>query len=194
VPLDNVAWDLSVSDSILAVEFLRGSGREIRSYAEGTFGLGADRDGLLTGFLETDSLGVLEPFLATLFGVLPDERVFGAPRPSGVIKSYFEVTGSSSDFTASVAFEGHRLDRGSVFVDSVQSSASWHSANREARLQVSLDSLELGRWAFQDIQLGFTGPTDSLHWFARTRFGADGWGAAIAWGHPFPTETGGSCH
>jgi len=183
VSLDNVMWDFSVTDSILDLEFLRGSGRDIRSHAEGTFGIGADRGGLLTGFFETDSLGVLEPFLGTLFGVLPDERVFGAPRPSGSINSYFEVAGSSADFTASVAFEGRRLDRGSLSADSVQGSASWHNLNREAQLEASVNSLELGRWSFAGIEVALAGPTDSLDWAAQTRFGADGWGMAVAEGY-----------
>jgi hypothetical protein len=182
VSLDSVSWGLAVDDSLLFFDSLRASGRGITAYAEGALGLGGDRDSTIYGFLTTDSLGVLEPFLASLFGSLPDERVFGAKRPSGSIDSYFEVTGATADYRATVDFEGRRIDRGSVFVDSVQARGSWVSATREVRLETSLDSLELGRWKFADIEVVLAGPTDSLEWRARSRFGADGWGATIAEG------------
>ena len=182
VSLDSVVWDLAVQDSMLMLESLVASGRGIDANASGALGLGRANDSTVSASLATDSLGVLEPFLAGLFGPLPDERVMGAPRPSGSFRADVQVLGSLSDYQATVDFAGRRIDRGSVFVDSLEGNGSWLSTARDASLSVSLDSLELGRWLFADVEVAFDGPADSLDWSARSRFGADGWGAAIAAG------------
>jgi hypothetical protein len=183
VSLDSVSWELAVRDSTLVFESLRASGRGVDVYADGGLGIGAAQDSTISGSFKTDSLGVLEPFLARLVGALPDERVLGARRPSGSVHAYLEVLGSTADYRATVDVTGRRVDRGSVFADSIYARGTWTSATREVQLETSLGSLELGRWAFADMEVVLGGTTDSLEWYARTRFGADGWGAAIAAGH-----------
>ena len=182
VSLDSMVWDLAVRDSMLVLESLLASGRGVDASANGELGLGGAFDGTISGSFVTDSLGVLEPLLAGLFGPLPDERVMGARRPSGSLRADVQVLGSMSDYRATVDFAGRRIDRGAVFVDSVEGNGAWRNATREAQLEASLDSLELGRWSFADLQVALDGPADSLEWTARSRFGADGWGAAIAGG------------
>jgi hypothetical protein len=182
VSLDSVIWDLAVRDSMLVLGSLRASGRGIDAKADGALGLGGEHDGTISGSFAIDSLGVLEPFLTGLFAPLPDERVMGARRPSGSLQAEVQVLGSLSDYRASVDFAGRRIDRGSVFVDSVEGRGAWSNVTGEAFLETSLDSLELGRWSFADVEVTLEGPTDSLGWFARSSFGADGWGAAIAEG------------
>jgi len=87
IALDSVKWDLAVRDSMLVLDSLRAMGRGIDAYASGALGFGETRDGTVTGFVETDSMGVLEPLIAGMFGTLPDERLVGAKRPSGSLRA-----------------------------------------------------------------------------------------------------------
>jgi len=93
VSLDSISWELAIQDSMLHFAYLQASGRGVEAFAQGALGLGGGRDSTIAGSFSTDSLGVLEPFLATLFGALPNERVVGAQRPSGSVDAYLEVQG-----------------------------------------------------------------------------------------------------
>jgi len=183
VALESVVWNLALHDSLLSLESMRATGRGVNFEAGGAIGIGGSREGTMTAHLETDSLGVLEPFLSQLLGELPEERRRNQRRPSGSILADAEIHGAFGDYRLDVDFSGRRLDRGTSFVDSVQGKLAWVSESNEAELNVMLDSLELGRWAFADLELRLNGPIDSLAWDARTRFGADGWGAVKAEGH-----------
>ena len=182
VSLDSVSWNLAVANGLLVLDSVRGSGRGLEAYAAGALGIGAENDGSIAAFVATDSMGLLEPFLSGLFGPLPDELSVTARRPSGSLRADVQVVGSLSDYHASAEFQGRRIDRGSVFVDSLGGRVEWNSGARRALFEMSLDSLELGAWVFADIEVALDGPIDSLEWFARSRFGADGWGGAIARG------------
>ncbi len=187
VALDNITWDLSVSDHMLSLHSLQAIGRGIDARADGAIGVGPAPEGTVSGHVTTDSLGVLEPFLATLFGALPVEQGMGGTRPSGLLRAGLSVSGELGGYRFETEIEGRRLRRGDVFVDSLQANGTWISDTRDALLAVSLDSVELGRWVFADVELELGGQPDSLDWFARTRFGPDGWGAAIAEGNLIST-------
>jgi translocation and assembly module TamB len=181
VRVDSVSVAMVVADSAIRLDTLEVWGRHLRMTGGGQIGIAEGLPGTITLSAANDSMAAIEPLLEDLFGPLGAEyQEIG--QPWGSIELAVDVDGTLEKYVASGTVDVRQLDRGGLHTSRLHAEAQWNNSSNQLRLTGSIDSLELGRWEFADLELNVAGPADSLRWFARSRFGADGLGAWIARG------------
>jgi hypothetical protein len=147
----------------------------------GEIGLSGGLPGEMSLAVANDSIASIEPLLESLLGSL-DPVFRQAGQPWGSLRLTLNVEGALSDFLVSGVLDARDVDRGDLHVTRILAEGTWRNTSRQLQLSGSIDSMEISHWQFADSELRVEGPTDSLGWFARTRFGPDGLGAWIAEG------------
>ncbi|KPJ96469.1 MAG: hypothetical protein AMS18_00785 [Gemmatimonas sp. SG8_17] len=181
VRLDSASVTLRVADGTLGLDTLEVWGRQLRMSGAGEIGLSGGLPGELSLAAANDSIASIEPLLESLLGSL-DPVFREAGQPWGSLRLTLNVEGALSDFLVSGVLDARDVDRGDLHVTRILAEGTWRNTSRQLQLSGLIDSMEISRWQFADSELRVEGPTDSLGWFARTRFGPDGLGAWIAEG------------
>jgi translocation and assembly module TamB len=181
VRVDSVTVALAVADSAIRLDTLEVWGTRLRMTGEGEIGMSEGLPGTITLSAANDSMAAIEPLLEGLFGPLGSEyQELG--QPWGSIELGLTVNGKLSDYEVIGTLDVRGLDRGQLHTSRLHAEATWDESWSQLSFTGGIDSLELGHWEFADLEASVEGPTDSLSWSARSRFGPDGLGAWIARG------------
>ncbi len=181
VRVDSASVTMRVAAGTLGLDTLEVWGRQLRLTGAGEIGLSGGLPGEISLAVANDSIASIEPLLESLLGSL-DPVFREAGQPWGSLGLTLSVEGALSDLLVSGVLDARDVDRGNLHVTRMLAEGTWRSASRQLQLTGSIDSMEMGRWEFADLDMRVEGPSDSLGWFARTRFGPDGLGAWIAEG------------
>jgi len=181
VTVDSIAVSLAATESAIRLDTLEVWGRRLRLSGTGSVGTAAGLPGTVTLTAANDSIAAIEPLLEALFGELsPQFRYVG--QPWGSIGLNVTVSGTLRDYAVAGQLDVRNLQRGHLYASVLTADGTWYGPSNTLDLTAAIDSIEIGRWKFADVEATVEGPVDSIEWFARTRFGPDGLGAMIGEG------------
>jgi translocation and assembly module TamB len=165
--LDSARAVIALSRDLLRIDTLEVWARGIEIGAEGSFGLESPRRGVLVFAGRSDSIGVIEPTLESVFGPLE----VGAPPPRGRIDIAGRIDGSFEGYQVTARLSATTLRRGDMYAGNARGTVSFGSVERTLALEAEADSLEAAGFGFKDVQVQVEGRADSLSWFTRGVFG-----------------------
>jgi hypothetical protein len=172
VSIDGAQAAITMADSLARVDTLRVWARNLAVEAEGSFGLEAGWQGALRFVASADSIGALEPAVESWLG--PLVTADSSRLPDGTARVAGQLTGNLESYRLVGNLQTGDLRRGPFYVSQLSGRGSWTSASRILVFDGRADSLELGDFAFFDVQTRLNGRPDSLHWQGRGAFGLDG--------------------
>ena len=172
VSIDGAEVLISVADTLARVDTLRVWASNLEVEAAGSFGVDAPQTGTLRFVASADSIGALEPAVASWLG--PLVAADSSHLPDGTARLVGELSGNVESYRLVGNVETGDLRRGPFYVSRLSGRANWTSASRILVFDGRADSLELGDFAFFDVETRLNGRPDSLHWQGRGAFGLDG--------------------
>ncbi len=177
LPLDTARAHVVATEAAVALDSLTVRGFAVDLRAQGGLGMRGGGSDTLSFTATTDSIGVLEPLLQRFLGL----RELGdlTERPAGRIGVDGLLIGGGGDLEVIADFDVDGLRRGSLFVSHADGAGRWESAARALRLSFAIDSAAYGAVTVARASALLEGRSDSLSWFARSRWGYGHW---IGWG------------
>jgi hypothetical protein len=163
---------ITIADTLASVDTLRVWANNLSVEAQGSFGLDAPRNGTLRFVASADSIGVLEPAVEVWLG--PLVAADSSRLPGGTARLVGQLSGNLESYRLTGNLQTGDLRRGPFYVSRLSGRGNWTSASRIFVFDGNADSLELGGFAFFDVEARLNGRPDSLHWQGRGAFGLDG--------------------
>ncbi|MCH8255472.1 MAG: translocation/assembly module TamB domain-containing protein, partial [Gemmatimonadetes bacterium] len=172
-PLDRVTGVVRFADSMIHVDSLEVRGPSLYAVADGSLGLAASRTGTLWLRVAIDSLGTIETLLRDLVPWMDRDSLL--VRMSGAVHADLAVTGSVGGYQTSAVLDVPLAASSGARVEGLNLRVQWSSAfDGPVAIDGTLDSVDLGRFSYSDLELNVVGRRNAATWSARARIGTDG--------------------
>lgn len=172
-PLDKVTGVVRFADSMIHVDSLEVWGPSLYAVADGSLGLTASRSGTLSLRVAVDSLGTIEALLRDRVPWMDRDSLL--VRMSGAVHADLAVTGSVGGYQASAVLDVPLAASSNARVEGLDLRLQWSSASDgPVAIDGTLDSVDLGRFSYSDLELNVAGRRSAATWSARARIGTEG--------------------
>ena len=172
-PLDRVTGVVRFTDSMIHVDSLEVRGPSLYAVADGSLGLTASRSGTLWLRVAIDSLGTIEALLRDRVPWMDRDSLL--VRMSGAVHADLAVTGSVGAYQTSAVLDVPLAASSGARVEGLNLRLQWSSAfDGPVAIDGTLDSADLGRFSYSDLELNVAGRRNAATWSARARIGTEG--------------------
>ncbi len=172
-PLDRVTGVVRFADSMIHLDSLEVRGPSLYAVADGSLGLAASHSGTLRLRVAIDSLGTIETLLRDRIPWMDRDSLL--VRVSGEVHADLEVTGSVGGYQASAVLDVPLAASSDAMVEGLNLRVQWPSAfDGPVAIDGTLDSVDLGRFSYSDLELNVVGRRNAATWSARARIGTEG--------------------
>ncbi|HEX9693215.1 MAG TPA: translocation/assembly module TamB domain-containing protein [Gemmatimonadales bacterium] len=174
-PVDSLVAEVDLHADQLVVDTLRVGGYHWAIHAAGVLGRGATADTRLRFVAETDSLGILEEWVAGVLGPLQATDSLppsGRLRVAGTLTGAVTAPGIIADVTVA------HVRRADLTIAAARGSLSYVGGSRMLDMQAMVGSAFVGRMTVDSLEFRAHGRTDSLGWTGTGRLWKDAYIAA----------------